>query len=301
MGIVSYNSLEDAIEGCFGKGVKITDRSYVGGGDINDSFRLILDCDKRVFVKSNTLENRAFFEAEYSGLEAIASTKTLKTPKVLCMGIDESAGISFLMMEMIERGQSAKDCAQVFGQRLAKMHSADTSAFVRGGRFGFVSDNFIGATKQINTCKDSWIEFFAICRLEPQLKMAAHYFERDILQKLISALDRLDTILVEPDHPSLLHGDMWSGNIMTGSDGQAMLIDPAAYVGHAEADIAMTELFGRLPGDFYRSYAQSGLLAEGYEDRRDMYNLYHLLNHLNLFGRSYLSPVCATMRKYGFI
>ncbi len=291
MGLRSFNSLEEAVKECFGEDVKITGRSYVGGGDINDAAGLSLSNGQQVFVKSNSVNNLSFFEAESAGLEAIASTKAIGTPKLLCMGCDRRAGISFLMMEMIGSGRPARDCWEVFGRDLAAMHRADTSAFVRDGRFGFVSDNFIGASKQINSCRDTWTDFFRQCRLEPQFKKAERYFDRDLAAKIIGFLDHLDEILIEPEYPSLLHGDLWSGNVMIGPDGRAMLIDPAVYVGHAEADIAMTELFGRRPESFYRSYRENGGMQQGYEKRKDIYNLYHLLNHLNLFGRSYLGSV----------
>ena len=291
MELKSFDSPEQAVTGCFGEDVKISGRSFVGGGDINDAFCLSLSNGRQVFVKSNSVNNKSFFEAESAGLGAIASTGAIKTPKLLCMGCDRKAGISFLMMEMIESARPAKDCWEVFGHKLAAMHKADTSSFVNGGRFGFVSDNFIGASKQINTCRDTWIDFFRQCRLEVQFKMAERYFDRDLSAAINRFLDHLDDILIEPENPSLLHGDLWSGNMITDQEGSVMLIDPAVYVGHAEADIAMTELFGRRPEGFYRAYRESGLLQPGYERRRDIYNLYHLLNHLNLFGRSYLGSV----------
>ena len=291
MELKSFDSLEQAVTGCFGEDVKISGRSFVGGGDINDAFCLSLSNGRQVFVKSNSVNNKSFFEAESAGLGAIASTGAIKTPKLLCMGCDRRSGISFLMMEMIVSARPAKDCWEVFGRELAAMHKADTSSFVNGGRFGFVSDNFIGASKQINTCRDTWIDFFRQCRLEVQFKMAERYFDRDLSAAINRFLDHLDDILIEPENPSLLHGDLWSGNMITDQEGSVMLIDPAVYVGHAEADIAMTELFGRRPEGFYRAYRESGLLQPGYERRRDIYNLYHLLNHLNLFGRSYLGSV----------
>ena len=298
MGLSTYDSLDHAVEGCFGKDVQVVGRSYVGGGDINDSFCIELDNGQKVFVKSNTLENAGFFDAEAAGIGAIASTGAIRTPKLLCKGIDKKAGRSFLMMEMIERTGQSTDCWEVFGVQLAAMHNADTSPFTSEGKYGFVSDNYIGATKQINSCRDTWISFFRECRLEPQFKMASGYFDRDFTARSIKFLDRLDNIMTEPDHPSLLHGDLWTCNTITGPDGYQMLIDPAVYVGHAEADIAMTELFGRLPEAFYRSYREHGALQEGYEQRRDIYNLYHLLNHLNLFGRSYLGAVESIVNRH---
>ena len=298
MGLVTYDSLENAVKGCFGKEIAIEDSSYVGGGDINDSRCLYLSNGKKVFVKLNTVNNSGFFDAEETGLAAIASTGAIATPVLLAKGIDEKLRQSFLMMEMIERTRSSNDCWEVFGQELAAMHKADTASFTNGRRFGFCSSNYIGASSQINTPMDSWIDFFRQCRLEPQFKRAEKHFAGNFIPKIIKFLERLDHILTEPLYPSLLHGDMWSGNIMTGPDGKMMLIDPAVYVGCAEADIAMTELFGSLPGSFYASYKNAGDIGEGYEGRRDIYNLYHILNHLNLFGRSYLSGVVRIVERY---
>lgn len=294
--LASYESINSAIEGCFGTGVHVIDRSYVGGGDINNAACLKLSSGKKVFVKSNSLSNRGFFDAEEKGINAIAVTNTIGTPKLLCKGTDKNT--SFLMMEMIEEGPRAKDSWEVFGRELAAMHLAETSDFVDGGNYGFLDNNYIGASKQINTPKDTWIDFFRECRLEPQVNMASHCFDKGLLKDILRLLDRLDDLLTEPEQPSLLHGDLWSGNIITGRDGRIMLIDPAVYVGHAEADIAMTELFGRLPEAFYREYASDMRTQPGYKDRRELYNLYHMLNHLNLFGGSYLYSVASIIKRY---
>ena len=172
------------------------------------------------------------------------------------------------------------------------MHLADVD------RFGWVRDNYIGSTPQVNTPHESWITFFRDCRLAPQFKQAQHWFDADMRRRVIHLLDHLDDVLVEPPRPSLLHGDLWSGNFITGSDGQAWLIDPAAYVGHAEADLAMTELFGGFHPRFYAAYQEINPLQAGYDERRDLYNLYHLLYHLNLFGSGYLPPVECIIRRY---
>ena len=293
-----YDSIENGIKGCFGKDVNIEGKSYVGGGDINDSFCLHLSDGKDVFIKSNTIENCGFFDAEEEGINAIASTGTIGTVKLLCKGIDRKKNISFLMMEMIPRCSMVKGFFYIFGSELAGMHLKDTGSFVPGGNFGFKTDNYIGASKQINRPKDTWIDFFRECRLEPQIRMAERYFDRMQLSAITRLLDGLGDILTEPEKPSLLHGDLWSGNFITGTDGKAWLIDPAVYVGNAEADIAMTELFGRLPEDFYEGYKSINPIQPGYRDRRDLYNLYHMLNHLNLFGSSYLSSVNNIVRHY---
>ena len=178
------------------------------------------------------------------------------------------------------------------------MHQAETSALLSEGRFGLDRDNYIGAGEQINTPKASWVDFFRECRLSVQLRRASHYFDHNLLALSSRLLDRLSELLTEPASPALLHGDLWSGNYIEGSDGKAWLIDPAVYLGHPEADLAMTELFGRFHPGFYRAYQEESPLQAGYEDRRDLYNLYHLLNHLNLFGPSYLSAVAGIIRRY---
>ena len=293
-----YESLEAAAAGCFGGDVVIEASSPVGGGDINDAACLRLSNGAGVFVKSNTLANEAFFEAEEAGLRAIAATDTIRTPALLCRGRDRRKGISFLMMEMVRGGPRAPDFWETFGRNLARMHGAETGAFVRRGRFGFLRDNFIGACAQSNGEADSWIAFFRDRRLRPQLERAAGYFDAAVRRRAGRLLDRLDALLAEPVRPSLLHGDLWSGNFITGTDGQAWLIDPAAYVGHAEADLAMTELFGGFSERFYRGYQELAPLDRGYRERRDLYNLYHLLNHLNLFGAGYLSAAVGVILRY---
>ena len=153
-------------------------------------------------------------------------------------------------------------------------------------------------TKQSQYCEMSSISFFREQRLAPQFKAADSYFIKEDRAKITKLLDNLDRFLIEPEQPSLLHGDLWSGNVMCGSDGKAMLIDPACYIGHREADLAMTELFGGFPQSFYDAYKEAFPLQPGYEERRDLYNLYQLLNHLNLFGPTYLEPVLSIISEY---
>ena len=250
-------------------------------------------------MKENRTKSASFFVAEAAGLAAIAGTGAIGTPGVLGVGTDkEEAGRSFLLMEWIEGKGRAKDYWEIFARQLAAMHRAGTESFTMGGRFGFAGDNYIGANDQANRIHDSWIAFFRECRLEPQFGRASRYFEAGEGKKITRLLERLEDILIEPEYPSLLHGDLWSGNAMTGSDGKAWLIDPAVYVGHAEADLAMTELFGGFPQTFYDAYQEAAPLQPGYGRRRDLYNLYHLLNHLNLFGRAYLPAVKRIVEGY---
>lgn len=294
-----FTSLDNALYSLFGSGIKIVHTDRISGGDINDAYGLTLSDGTHIFMKSNTKENASFFAAEAIGLSAIAQTKTIGTPHIICTGTDAGRlGGSFLLMEFIEGKGRISSYWETFAHQLAAMHKAPTQDFVNGGKYGFVSDNYIGAGKQVNTAKESWIAFFRDCRLRPQFKAAAAYFDSADAIKITRLLDHIDNILVEPEHPSLLHGDLWSGNYITGNDSKAWLIDPAVYVGHAEADIAMTELFGGFHTTFYDAYSEMGLMQPEYSSRRDLYNLYHLLNHLNLFGRSYFSSVKRIVGKY---
>ena len=287
-----YTSLASAICSLFGEGTKIESTSRISGGDINEAYGLTLTDGKCIFMKSNVKENLSFFTAEAFGLSAIARTKAIGTPRILGVGTDEEGvGYSFLLLEFISGKSRSRNYWEDFARQLADMHRASTDGLVSNGKYGFNSDNYIGMRRQVNTGCDSWISFFRDCRLDPQFQDASRYFDRWDRKKIVRFLDHIDEILVEPEYPSLLHGDLWPGNVIAGNDGSAWLIDPAVYVGHAEADIAMTELFGGFPPAFYDAYKEAAPLQPGYERRRDVYNLYHLLNHLNMFGRMYLPEV----------
>lgn len=280
--------------------VKIVRASRVYGGDINRSYLLELEGGLRVFMKTNAKENLGFFTAEAAGLSALSACGKIGTARVLCAGTDphEYGGCSFLLLEYIESAGRAGGYWETFGRELAALHRADCAPFAAGGGYGFLQDNYIGASPQLNTPCASWIEFFRSRRLEVQIRRAAHFFDRAFLSRITRLLDHLDEFLTEPPFPSLLHGDLWGGNVMTGADGKAMLIDPAAYVGHFEADLAMTELFGGFPPAFYATYRAANPPQPDYGRRRNLYNLYHLLNHLNLFGASYLSSVRSVTAEY---
>ncbi len=294
-----FTSLKEALASLFGEHAQIAERRQVFGGDINLAYRLTLTDGTQVFMKENRIENIAFFTAEAAGLAAIAQTGAISTPRILCTGTEERQGeCSFLLMDLIAGKGHGKDYWEIFARELATMHQASTGELISDGDYGFFQDNFIGAGKQCNTPHDNWVAFFRDCRLSPQFRQAEGYFGKADIQKILRLLDGLENLLIEPEHPSLLHGDLWSGNVITGRDGRAWLIDPAAYVGHAEADLAMTELFGRFPQDFYAAYRECAPLQPGYESRRNLYNLYHLLNHLNLFGHSYLSSVRNILAHY---
>lgn len=288
--------MERLVSEIFGNNVKMLKRTPVSGGDINRAYVLDLSDESKVFVKANRAGNRFFFRAEEEGLDAIRKTETVRVPRVLGRG--SNADDSFLVMEYIERGYGDRKTSEELGRGLAMMHMADASELIKGGAFGFAGDNYIGATLQINTPKDRWVDFFAECRLAPQFQRASSYFSTSERKDIDSFLGRLDRFLTEPNKPSLVHGDLWAGNYMIDAEGHPWLIDPATYVGHPEADIAMTELFGGFDSAFYSAYAEVAGIDPDYRDRKDLYNLYHLLNHLNLFGSGYLGSVKSILKRY---
>ena len=289
-----FSSLEEGIHAIFGSDRQIAGRQPVYGGDINDAYALILDDGRAVFMKSNTRRALDNFEAEADGLRAIADTGAIGTPQILGCGTDP-AGFSFLLLSFIHEGRKIRGFWEEFARQLAAMHRAPCPA---GTRFGLDRDNYIGHRAQKNTWHDTWISFFRDCRLAGQLQDAGRYFDAADRKRAAYLLDHLDRYLLEPAHPSLIHGDLWGGNYMTGEDGKAWLIDPAVCWGHPEADLAMTELFGGFAPDFYDAYRECMKLEPGYADRRDLYNLYHLLNHLNMFGGGYLASVRGILKRY---
>lgn len=283
-------ALNDALRDALGAGLLRSDP--VSGGDINDAFRLELTDGTRVFMKANRSAGPGFFRAEADGLEAIRATGAIRVPRVIAAGEDAAIG-AFLLLEWAESATPARGFWEDFGHALAAMHAAPGY-----DRFGWATDNAIGMSPQINAPRDRWTTFFRDCRLAPQFRRAERWFDAADRKRAARLLDRLGDLLVEPERPSLLHGDLWSGNFIAGNDGRAWLIDPAVYAGHAEADLAMTELFGGFHPRFYDAYREARPLQPGYPQRRDLYNLYHLLNHLNLFGGGYLASVQRILRRY---
>ena len=270
----------------------------VHGGDINEAYLLELSDGSSVFMKKHAGSDPEFFQAEADGLEAIRRTKTISVPGVIRVGTDPSCGKVYLLMQHVRSAAPRPDFWERFGRELAGMHRALTEEILTAGRYGFASDNYIGSNRQINTPAETWIQFYRDRRLEYQYRMAQHFLDQTDRKAMQYILDHLEDWLVEPAYPSLLHGDLWGGNFITGHDGYAWLIDPAVYVGNREADLAMTELFGGFSRTFYDAYQETAPLEAGYEERRDLYHLYHLLNHLNLFGAGYLSSVRQILHRY---
>ncbi|GMQ90748.1 MAG: fructosamine kinase family protein [Gammaproteobacteria bacterium] len=254
----------------------------VGGGCINAAFTLA-DGEQKYFVKVNQASRQPMFVAEAAGLQEIVNTGAIRVPRPVCYGI--SGNDAYLVMEHIAFGRNNKDSLVRFGQQLAGMHLHTQP------QFGLDHDNTIGSTLQPNQPCDDWIEFWQQHRLGFQLQLAADNGGGASLQKngekLLAGLDCFFTGYTPV--ASLLHGDLWSGNYAVDNQGQPVIYDPAVYYGDHEADLAMTELFGSLPQDFYSAYNDVFPIDPGYRTRKTLYNLYHILNHFNLFGGGYRS------------
>ena len=269
----------------------ILDIQPVSGGDISSAYRLTTE-NRTFFLKSNSgLEAYKMFEAEKLGLEAIASTKTVKTPKVyFCYQFD---GLSVILMEHIRTKPASSSDMELLGQQLAQLHQSTAS------HFGLTTNNFIGSLPQSNALHESWNNFYIEERLKPQLKLArrAGLLNEDEIPEDSRVYESCD-MLFKDVKPSLLHGDLWSGNYLISENGKPNLIDPAVYYGHSEVDIAMSKLFGGFAEPFYRSYHEVIPKTKGFDARIDLYQLYYLLVHLNLFGRSYYGSVKRILSTY---
>ena len=306
MSVTKFNSFALALATNYGVDIKLTRSFRLAGGDVNKAYGIELSNGVDIFMKANEKDNVDFFVQEANNLEAISKTNSIGTPEVVALGTDngEDVGYSFLLLKYVPEDNKTNLFWENLARSLANMHKAETERFLpkdklaKGCKFGFLQDNYIGRTKQINTPTKSWIEFFRDNRLLPQFKLAQKYFENDEIKNFEKLIDNISDFLVEPEKPSLLHGDLWSGNILCGKNETPYLIDPACYVGHPEADIAMTEFFGGFNPVFYSVYKEEGLLQDDYVSRRDLYNLYHVLNHVNLFGQSYMGAAKAIIKKY---
>lgn len=291
-----YSSLTEALYAIEKDGCSVIGERTVSGGCINSCSILTLDTGRKLFIKRNNSEGEDMFLQESFGLCALASVREAPpVPKVFSYGKD---GIfSFLLMEYIEPALKNKNFWEDFGRSLALMHKNG-----RSSECGFSQDNYIGASPQLNGPMEDWINFFRIRRLEYQVKMARDrgLADSSMTSLIQTVMDRLDHILIPCDvgGASLLHGDLWSGNFITGSQGRACIIDPAVYYGHREADLAMTRLFGAFDPVFYNAYNELWPVEPGAAERSDLYNLYHMLNHLNLFGGSYAGSVISIAKKY---
>lgn len=291
MSLERYSNLSAAFSHLSGQSVRQWQTQAVSGGCIHRSAIYTLADGQRYFVKQNSLDKLPTFEHETDGLQALSATSALPCAQALALVCDNTH--AYLILAVIESGTKSPHFWADFGQSLATLHLNNT-----GNYFGWQHDNTIGRIAQRNTPHDNWIDFFNNARLAPQFTLAQDKLGAQYMHKAQRLMARLDKLISPPPKPQLIHGDLWSGNFMVNQQGKAVLIDPAVYYGHGEADLAMTQLFGGFSAEFYEAYQSINPLDADYPQRADIYNLYHLLNHLNLFGNSYLPAVQNTLQRY---
>jgi fructosamine-3-kinase len=262
----------------------IARQQSLGGGAANSSHR-IEGNGQAYFVKLGNLAAADRFATEGLALREIGNTQTIRVPAAISWGSLNAT--SYLVMEYLELGRAAPGGPEALGQQLAALHRHTAP------QYGWEHDNTIGASLQLNGWSDDWVEFFREQRLKFQLQLARRNgYSGSWLQDAERLLDRLPAFFSHyQPQPSILHGDLWSGNYGYDREGNPTIFDPAFYYGDREADLAMTELFGGFPPQFYRSYDAAYPLDSGYAQRKILYNLYHLLNHLNIFGSGYMGQV----------
>lgn len=257
----------------------VKQQQSLSGGSINAAYLLTGDDGVQYFVKTNHTGRQDMFEAEAQGLQALASSKTLRVPQPLCFGDDQKQ--SYIVMEYLDMCGRAEQ--SVLGEQLAALHGNTAK------QFGWEIDNTIGATHQPNAWMDNWLDFWRERRLGYQLQLAAKNGYGGELQslgeKLLVEMPALFT--GREIKPSMLHGDLWGGNAAGLKDGTPVIFDPAFYYGDREADLAMTYVFGGFGPDFYASYQNAFPLDDGFAVRKTFYNIYHIINHLNMFGGGY--------------
>ena len=274
-------------------GVRLARAKPLAGGDINRAFLLHSVDGRAWFLKTNTaVQAPGMFRAEAQGLALLGASQSIRTPKVFGHGAIPG-GPAFLALEYVAPGYKNRLFWETFGRALANLHG-NTSA-----RFGFAHDNFIGTLPQSNTRHDSWAAFYAEERLWPQLLLAAEqgYFDKNAERQLDHLCQKLGWLC--PAEPAaLIHGDLWSGNFLCDVAGQPVLIDPAAAFAHREADLALSRLFGGFDPAFYAAYEEAWPLEPGFEKRLEVYQLYYLLVHVNLFGGGYVRSVQEILRRW---
>lgn len=266
----------------------IKQSNAIAGGCINSAYKLTGDNGQVYFVKLNTATLETMFQVEFDSLNELLAVSGLRIPKPICFGTSNDK--SYLVLEYLAMAPSGNQ--QQLGVALAQMHKITAS------QYGWYQNNRIGSTPQSNRQHINWLTFWREERLLPQFKMLYDKGHKRALQPPAEQLlNRLELIFANHQPPaSLLHGDLWSGNVSFNTQGQPIIFDPALYYGDRETDLAMTELFGGFSQEFYQAYNATWPLEEAYKQRKIIYNLYHILNHANLFGTSYLSQAMSMMQ-----
>lgn len=263
----------------------------VSGGSINKCFQIAYSKESFFLKVNSAVKFPNMFIAEAEGLKQIGLTNTIQVPKVICYGV--SNGEQYLVLEWIEHGINNASAQKEMGRNLAQLHK-NTQL-----QFGLDHDNYMGSLTQTNKRNSSWSEFFINERLMPQVEFAKHrnLLSNRVLEQFEILYKRLD-FLFPLEIPALVHGDLWSGNYLINYLNKPVLIDPAIFYAHREVDIAMTTLFGGFQQTFYDSYHEMFPLQEGWKERLDLWNLYPLLIHVNLFGQSYVSQLMTILNRF---
>jgi fructosamine-3-kinase len=290
----SLRDIERLLQNNLGTTRLITSAKHVSGGCIADAFQIVLDDGANFFAKVSVGQG-GDFEAELNGLEALRSTNTIAIPEVVANQRDKSNAI--LILEWIKSSSPKREFWPRFGHKLAQLHLANGSI----DEFGFSEDNIIGSTDQRNTWKSNWSDFFGEFRLAFQGNLA---LKRGLIttsqrKDIDGLIDKLPNLLASNKmSPALLHGDLWSGNFLCDANQNPVIFDPAVYFGHHECEFGITKLFGGFDSTFYEAYHDVIPEDDRTPERIEIYQLYHLLNHLNLFGRSYWSACQTIISKY---
>lgn len=276
-----FDSIAAAIAERTGTPFRLSSASPVCGGSIHRAWH-IDDGNRHYFVKTNEHAAAPVFAAEAQGLQALAAAAVVPAPTFVTLGQTKSQ--AFLVLEYLDLATLDRAGGARLGAALAQLHR------MTGDSFGWPEDNFIGATPQFNAPHPGWPHFFGERRLRPQLQFALQNgMDKALVAKGHAIIERIGGLFIDyRPAPSLLHGDLWSGNAAQTRDGTPVIFDPACYYGDRETDIAMAELFGGFPTSFFAAYRAAWPLDSGYETRKPLYNLYHILNHFNLFGGAYL-------------
>jgi fructosamine-3-kinase len=283
--------LNDCFTRFFNEPVNIDHAEVVPGGDISQTCILHTTRGK-YFIKINAaLFGLDFFEKEAKGLVVLANAGALKVPRPLFDGKFHQQ--IYLVMEYLEKGNMSADFWEVFGRSMASLHQHSRPLF------GLDFDNYIGKIQQSNHEKDTWHNFYASQRIMPLIYKAEKNKMVDAATVSLAEhfCSRLSSLIPE-EKPALLHGDLWKGNFVVHESGNAAIFDPSAYYGHRELDLAITRLFGGFDEKFYQSYEEHYPLLPGHMERLDIFQLYHLIAHLLLFGGHYREQVVGTLKKY---
>jgi fructosamine-3-kinase len=283
--------LQSVLYEVIGKKVKLIGASVISGGCINNALKVQTSAGA-FFLKWHDSIPPDMFEKEAMGLDLLHESGSVRVPHVI--GYGNTGGRYYLLMEYLEGAQQSGAYWENLGRSLGEMHRN-----VRSDRYGLEHNNYIGRLPQRNRWHNDWLTFFIEERLEVQLQMAIEQRQVDAtFAARYRAFYKKLPDLLSKDPPSLLHGDLWSGNVMTGPAGQACLIDPAVYYGHREIELSFTKMFGGFGGEFYTAYQEVWPLTPGFDSRIDIYNIYPSMVHVNLFGGAYLDGVERVLRRY---